>query len=86
MRSVSTRVQMDCRACGWSAFDVLAGSFEAAATECRGSAEEAEGHLQAPTLPTVFTHDLKSLSVGGGRPVSGLSRTARLLIFDPSFL
>lgn len=56
---------MDWRECGWSVFDVLATSFEAAATECRGSAEEVEGHLQAPTLPTVFTHDLKSLSVGG---------------------
>lgn len=62
-----------------------AASFEAAVTECRGSAEEVEGHLQAPTLPTIFTHDLESLSVGRGRPISGLKRTARLLIFDPSF-
>lgn len=53
---------MDWRVCGWSVFDVPAASFEAALTECWGSTEEVEGHLQAPTLPTIFTHDLESLS------------------------
>lgn len=56
---------MDWRVCGWSAFDVPAASFEAAVTECWGSAEEVEGRLRAPTLLTVFTHDLESLSVEG---------------------
>lgn len=47
-----------------------ASSFEAAVTQCwnnRGSEGIAEGHSQALTLPTIFTHDGDSLS-GGKTP------------------